>query len=211
MKYLLKNKSILFNGVILLGFVYFFWLMLKITFYYIPFSSTANFLQIKQTEVEQRPEYLSLFYIHVYSSIFVLLFGFFVMFISKKYIVFHRISGKIYVLFTLFLASLSGVYIGFFANGGFWSKLSFILLGLFWFYSTLKAFLEVKKGNINKHQQWMWRSYALCCSAITLRLWKVILVYLFQPNPMDVYQIIAWLGWVPNWLLIEYLIIKRKK
>jgi hypothetical protein len=52
----------------------------------------------------------------------------------------------------------------------------------------------------------MYRSYALAVSAITLRLWKVVLVYFFQPNPMDVYEVIAWLGWVPNLILIEILI-----
>ncbi|TXI90050.1 MAG: DUF2306 domain-containing protein, partial [Chryseobacterium sp.] len=26
---------------------------------------------------------------------------------------------------------------------------------------------------------------------------------------MDVYQIIAWLGWIPNILIIEYLITKK--
>ena len=35
----------------------------------------------------------------------------------------------------------------------------------------------------------MMRSFALTFSAITLRLWKVIIVYLFHPAPMDVYQI----------------------
>ncbi|MGE8242005.1 MAG: DUF2306 domain-containing protein, partial [Sphingobacterium sp.] len=55
----------------------------------------------------------------------------------------------------------------------------------------------------------MLRSFALTCSAITLRFWKVILVYLFQPNPMDLYQIIAWLGWVPNLLLIEFIIYRK--
>ncbi|MFP7656634.1 MULTISPECIES: DUF2306 domain-containing protein [Chryseobacterium] len=59
------------------------------------------------------------------------------------------------------------------------------------------------------HKQWMWRSFALTLSAITLRMWKVIIVYLFHPNPMDVYQIIAWLGWIPNILLIEFLITKK--
>jgi hypothetical protein len=55
----------------------------------------------------------------------------------------------------------------------------------------------------------MWRSFALTVSAITLRMWKVIIVYLFHPNPMDVYQIIAWMGWIPNIILIEYLITKN--
>jgi len=57
----------------------------------------------------------------------------------------------------------------------------------------------------------MYRSFALTLSAITLRLWKVILVYLFQPAPMDVYQIIAWLGWIPNIILIELYLFKKFK
>lgn len=200
----------IFNGIILLGFLYFFLLMLRITLYYVPFSSSASFLMIKQTEVESRPEYLTLFYTHVYSSIFVLLAGFMALFFSKKKTVLHRFSGRIYVVVTLLLSSLSGVYMGVFANGGIVGKLSFVILGILWFYTTYRAYLEIRKRNIKSHQQWMWRSYALCFSAVTLRLWKVILVYLFHPNPMDVYQIIAWLGWVPNLILIEYL-IKTKR
>jgi hypothetical protein len=56
----------------------------------------------------------------------------------------------------------------------------------------------------------MLRSFAMAFSAITLRLWKVILVYLFQPSPMDLYQIVSWLGWIPNLLLIELYIFKQK-
>ena len=56
----------------------------------------------------------------------------------------------------------------------------------------------------------MLRSFALAFSAVTLRLWKVIIVYLFHPSPMDVYQIIAWLGWIPNLLIIEYYIFKHR-
>ncbi len=57
----------------------------------------------------------------------------------------------------------------------------------------------------------MLRSFALTFSAITLRFWKVILVYLFQPAPMDVYQIIAWLGWIPNLLIVEYYLYNQLK
>ncbi len=65
-----------FKILLILGFVYFFWLMLKITLEYIPLDPNVSFLMIKQTEVEQRPEYLYFFYTHVYTSIFVLLSGF---------------------------------------------------------------------------------------------------------------------------------------
>ncbi|CAA7195077.1 DUF2306 domain-containing protein [Chryseobacterium potabilaquae] len=194
----------------MIGFGYFFWLMLRITLEYIPLKANVSFLMIKQTEVIERPEYLAFFYTHVYTSIFVLLSGFFAI-IRKNWGLanFHRNTGKIYILLILLFSAPSGIYMGFFANGGTFSKISFILLGSFWWFSTFKAYQLAKHKKFYEHKQWMWRSFALTLSAITLRLWKVIIVYLFHPNPMDVYEIISWMGWVPNILLVEYLNTKK--
>lgn len=211
---MLISKNIqhkIFKGLIFLAFTYFFVLMLRITLFYVPLDSTANFLAIKQTEVEERPEYLTIFHIHVYTSIFVLVAGFIALFFNKSLKKIHRWSGRVYVILTLVFSSISGIYMAFFANGGIPAKISFVILGLLWFYSTYRAYQEVRNRNIMNHRHWMWRSYTLCFSAVTLRLWKVILVYLFHPNPMDVYQVIAWLGWIPNILFVEYLILKNKK
>ncbi|WP_294286927.1 DUF2306 domain-containing protein [uncultured Chryseobacterium sp.] len=204
------NTSKLLKFLLILGFGYFFWLMLKITLEYIPLRTDASFLMIKQTEVTQRPEYLSFFYTHVYTSIFVLLSGFLAI-VRKDFGMkdFHRNAGKIYVLLILVLAAPSGMYMGIFANGGLYSKISFVLLSGLWWFSTFKAYRLARRREFAAHKQWMWRSFAFTLSAITLRMWKVILVYTFHPDPMEVYQIIAWLGWIPNILIIEYLIAKK--
>jgi len=205
-----RNISTFIKILFIIGFGYFFWLMLKITLEYIPFDPNVSFLMIKQTEVAERPEYLLFFYTHVYTSIFVLLSGFLAI-LRKDFNIknFHRNVGKIYIVLILFLAAPSGIYMGIFANGGFFSKISFVILGSLWWFCTFKAYQFARQKKFKKHQQWMWRSFALTVSAITLRMWKVFIVYLFHPNPMDVYQIISWLGWVPNILLIEYLILKN--
>lgn len=205
-----NSSSIILKTGLLLCFGYFFWLMLQLTFEYIPAKSDVSFLMIKQTEVISRPEYLSFFYIHVYSSILVLLTGFLAI-IRVKFnkIKIHQYAGKAYVFVILFLAAPTGIYMGFFANGGFFSKISFVILGIFWWFSTFKAYQLIRQKNYKAHQQWMWRSFALTLSAITLRLWKWIIVYFFHPSPMDVYEIVAWLGWIPNILLIELLIRKK--
>ncbi len=196
----------------LLFFSFFFLLMLQITFRYIPFDSAVSFLMIKQTEVTTVKPYLAIFYIHVYSAIFCLIAGFtqFNNKLLRSYRNLHRSIGYLYFIAVVFLAAPSGIFIGYYANGGIFSQISFIMLGFLWFFFTIKALLAIKKGKIKIHQQFMMRSFSLAFSAITLRLWKVILVYLFQPAPMDVYQIIAWLGWIPNLLFIEYLIRKNK-
>lgn len=208
--FIFKNFLSFIKVVLIIGFGYFFWLMLKITLEYIPLNPNVSFLMIKQTEVVERPEYLCFFYIHVYTSIFVLLTGFLAI-IRKDFGLknFHRNAGKIYIFLILLFAAPSGIYMGIFANGGFLSKISFVILGCLWWFSTYKAFNLAQQKKFKEHKQWMWRSFALTISAITLRMWKVIIVYLFHPNPMDVYQIIAWLGWIPNLLLIEYLISKK--
>ena len=197
-----------FKIVLILIFGYFFWLMLRLTLEYIPAQSDVSFLMIKQTEVNTHTEYLYFFYAHVYTSIFVLFSGFIAVFVKPKaaFRNLHRFFGKIYVILLLLLAAPSGIYMGFYANGGILAKISFVILGILWWFTTYKAYLEIRKKNVLNHKKWMYRSYALAVSAITLRLWKVVLVYFFQPNPMDVYEIIAWLGWVPNLILTEILI-----
>ncbi|WP_407712610.1 DUF2306 domain-containing protein [Chryseobacterium oranimense] len=205
-----KHIPFFLKSLLIAGFGYFFWLMLNITLEYIPFNPNVSFLMIKQTEVQDRPEYLYFFYTHVYTSIFVLFSGFLA--ILRKdfgFRNFHKNMGKIYIFLILALAAPSGIYMGFFANGGFFSKISFVILGSLWWLTTYKAYQSAKQKRFKEHKQWMWRSFALTLSALTLRIWKVIIVYLFHPNPMDVYQIIAWLGWIPNILLIEYLITKK--
>ncbi|WP_283250745.1 DUF2306 domain-containing protein [Chryseobacterium capnotolerans] len=127
-----KRNIPFFKILLIIGFVYFFWLMLSITLEYIPLDPNVSFLMIKQTEVEQRPEYLYFFYTHVYTSIFVLLSGFLA--ILRKDFGWkssHRNTGKVYIFLILILAAPSGIYMGFFANGGLFFKNFICYTGLF--------------------------------------------------------------------------------
>lgn len=206
-----KNLGkILFKSFLIGIFLYFFWLMLKLTSEYFSLKPDISFLMIKQTEVTEHPEYLYFFYTHVFTSILVLTSGF-IAILRRNFGIknLHKISGKIYVFLILFFAAPSGIYMGFLANGGTLAKLSFILLGIAWFSSTFLAFKFALKGKFKEHKKWMWRSFALTLSAITLRMWKVIIIQYIDIAPMDLYNIIAWLGWIPNLLIVEYLIFKK--
>lgn len=205
-----KNGLNVFRILLYFGFAYFFWLMLRLTLEYIPAKPDVSFLMIKQTEVTQHSAYLPIFYTHVYTSIFVLLTGFLAIIRTNFGLKnFHRSSGKIYIFLVLIFAAPSGIYMGWFANGGLFSTLSFLILGLFWWISTFLAYRYARQKKFEEHKKWMWRSFALTLSAITLRIWKLVIVYFFQPNPMDVYEIVAWLGWIPNILFVEFLIKKK--
>lgn len=213
MKPLKFNPSVFFQLCFLLCYFFFCVLMLEITLQYIPWDTDVAFLRIKQDYIHLWYYELA-FFIHVFSSFWILLAGFtqFSKKIRKKYPKLHQRMGWLYALLILVFAAPSGLVMGIYANGGFESQFAFCLLAVLWFYFTLEAILKIRKGNLSAHQKFMWRSFALTLSAITLRAWKYIIVFTFQPRPMDVYRIVAWLGWVLNLLLIEiYFFYKERQ
>ena len=186
--------------------------MFQITLQYFPVDFDVAFLRIKQQYIHFT-HYKIAFYVHVIFSVFSLLAGFtqFSKKIRTRFTRVHRIVGWIYLVSILLFAAPSGLIIGYYANGGFWSQLAFCLLAIGWFWFSLKALLAIKQKNYKKHQIFMIRSFSLTLSAITLRLWKYLIVLAFQPRPMDVYQIVAWLGWGLNLVIAEILILKYIK
>jgi len=124
----------------------------------------------------------------------------------------HKTLGLIYIALVLFIASPSGLIMAIYANGGIYSKISFTIQAILWFVFTYLAFSYAKNKDWEKHQKFMLRSYALTLSAISLRLFKWMIVGTFELPPMDTYRLVAWLGWVVNLALVEiYLIRKAKK
>ena len=182
--------------------------MVKITLQYVPIKTDVAFLAIKQNYIHLT-HYRIAFFIHVFSAILVLLAGFtqFSKKIRSKFPTLHKRMGYLYVIVTLFLAGPSGFIIGIYANGGLSSQIAFCLLSVLWIVFTLIALLKILKKQVLSHRVWMIRSFSLALSAITLRAWKYILVAVFHPKPMDVYQVVAWWLGTLNLLVAELLIL----
>ncbi|HYG52666.1 MAG TPA: DUF2306 domain-containing protein [Flavobacteriales bacterium] len=197
-----------YNAVLLYFLLAFFtYLMVRITLPYGEMKSDTAFLALKQSYIDNRV-WMNAFYIHVFTSCFLLLAGFtqFSNKILKKRRTLHRNMGKMYVFVLLFASGPAGFIMSIYANGGLYSKIAFTMLSVLWLTFTALAWYYAVKRNFVKHKNFMILSFALTCSALTLRLWKMGIVYAFNPHPMDAYRIVAWLGWVPNLLLALWLI-----
>jgi uncharacterized membrane protein len=205
-----KRKNII-NWLLAALLGYFCVLMLRITLQYIPVQTDVAFLQIKQSYIGIDPWFWC-FYIHVYTSMFALLAGFtqFWPWLLKKHKKIHRGIGYVYIVTVLFISGPASVVMGWYANGGVSSRTAFLLLSVLWIFFTAKAWQKAVQKDFKAHRHYMIRSYALTLSAISLRAWKVLIVYSFHPGPMDAYRIVAWLGWVGNLLAAEYIIRKHK-
>ena len=191
-----------------IAYAYFSYLLLLITIQYIPLDFDVAFLRIKQDEIQQF-HYKIAFFTHVYTSIFLVAIGWmqFSTYIRKKYQKWHRNIGKFYILVILLFSGPSGLIMSYYANGGIFSQTAFIILSILWMLFTYLSFRYAKMLDFKRHQKFAIRSFALTLSAISLRLFKFIIVFLFHPPPMDAYRIVSWLGWFFNLLLAEILII----
>lgn len=187
-------------------------LMLTMVLQYTAFRDDVYFLNFKQ-EFLHNPTWKTAFYIHVFSAVFALFAGFtqFSTHFLTQHRQSHRFIGKLYAWNVLVINVPVGMILALCANGGLWAKLAFIILDCLWFYFTYQAIVYARKRDFQKHRDFMVRSYALTLSAITLRGWKIILSDHFDLDPTQLYIIQAWIAFIPNLLLAEYIIQRCKR
>lgn len=114
--------------------------------------------------------------------------------------------GYIYVTDVLLITGPAGLLMGFYANGGIASRIAFVMLASLWIFFTVMALIKARQKDFKAHRRFMIRSYALTLSALTLRAWKYAITNTVELPPMDVYRMVAWLGWVVNLGVAEYII-----
>ena len=151
-------------------------------------------------------------YIHASSSLITLALGPFLLSrkIRNKNQTLHKKLGIIYYIGIL-LGGLSGLYLAFNATGGLLSTLGFGFLSLFWLGTAAVALYQIKQRQIEQHRKWMIRNYSLTFAAVTLRVWLLLFIPLAGvENYITSYTIISWLCWIPNLLIAEFYLKKRR-
>lgn len=199
---------------IIIAWILFGGLSIAISFYpisYLIAEQPIRLLLSKSAELLGNHFYIICFYLHIIFGGIALLIGW-LQFSNKlriKYMNLHRIIGKTYVTSVL-ISGIPGFYIALEATGGLSPKLGFSLGAILWVVLTFLAFTTVKKGKIETHKQLMMYSYAGTFGAVTLRLWLPLLIFLFG-SFIEAYKIVAWLSWVPNMVVVYFLIRKQKR
>ncbi|MFT5765421.1 MAG: hypothetical protein ACI8X3_002858, partial [Saprospiraceae bacterium] len=56
------------------------------------------------------------------------------------------------------------------------------------------------------HKVWMMRSYALTLSAVSLRIYQLILGHFFYMDPVVQYLLVSWVSWLGNLMILEWKI-----
>ncbi len=173
---------------------------------YLLINARFGLLSSKPDELLQNQLWNIAFYQHIFLGGVALLSGWsqFNERFRNRNLAIHRALGKIYVIVCL-LSGSAGLYLAFYATGGWVAGLGFGGLAVSWLVTTSMAYYSIRNKEIVKHQQWMIRSYALTFAAVTLRVY-LPLSQIAQIDFIDAYRVIAWVCWVPNLLVAEWMI-----
>ncbi len=117
----------------------------------------------------------------------------------------HRWMGRIYLGVAVLVGGIAGLYMSYYAFGGLLAKSGFAALALGWLYTGAMAYVAARARDFNAHRRWMIRNFALTFAAVTLRLYLPP-VFIFQLPFEQAYALIAWVCWVPNLVVAEWII-----
>ncbi len=130
--------------------------------------------------------------------------------IRRNYPALHRWLGRIYLSFAI-IGGIGGLILAPVSDGGLVAHYGFGTLAVLWLFSSIRAYTAIRGGNVQAHQEWMMRNYAMAFGAVTLRIY----LGLFGANGIpfeESYPVTAWISWVPNLILVEwYLSLKRER
>lgn len=162
-------------------------------------------------------------YIHIFGAALALLLGpfQFIKGLRDRYPVLHRWIGRVYLVGGILLGGLGGLVVAQGTVAGLTGRVGFSLLALLWWLTGWQAYASIRQGRTQAHQDWMIRNFALTFAAVTLRLYIGLGMGLLSgavgtlyPDSgalfLDVYRTVPWLCWVPNLLVAEAIVAKRR-
>jgi uncharacterized membrane protein len=167
----------------------------------------SGFYEFKGEEISSKLIFQIAFHMHFLGGAVALGVGW-TQFLKKfraKRLSLHRRFGYIYVISIVLISSPAAFFMAMQANGGFNNVVGFGMMAICWFGFTLMAFNSIKNKDVNAHERWMIRSFAVTLGAVTLRLFLPIMAISGVPFS-EAYQTISWFCWVPNLFVAEYII-----
>lgn len=208
----LKRARMVFVFMLLwMPVTFFSLLIIRNTIPYFSFSPDFTFIQ-ERAVLFLKPFYKTCFYIHIFAGMFCIgtaLLQFSSALLKKRKAI-HVWGGRIYVITVLLLGAPTGMYMSFFAKGGFSERGLFMFMAMSWFFFTFKGFTTILQKQVLAHKIWMIRSYAMAMTAVTFRIYYILL-YLFNVELTKNYEVSLWISVLGNMLVAEYLIWQKSR
>jgi len=120
----------------------------------------------------------------------------------------HRALGRGYVVAAVLTSVLSVPVVAAFDVAPA-AKAAFLLEAVLWLATTTTAFAYIRVGHIERHREWMMRSFAFAAFFVTFSVWDPALAALPLP-PDTAFAGAVLLGWLVN-LVVAEIWIRRTR
>ncbi|MEL7022828.1 MAG: DUF2306 domain-containing protein [Pseudomonadota bacterium] len=121
----------------------------------------------------------------------------------KRFRLLHRVAGSVYCI-AVGIGGTAGLRAATFAFGGASNSVAFGMMSTLWLLTTALALVNVYRGNLEAHQRWMKRSFAITLAAVTLRIELGLFIFVGGLSFSETYLIVPWTSWVGNLLILEW-------
>lgn len=179
-------------------------------FQYLSFGR-RGIIESKDANIMSDRIWMASFYTHIIFGILVLGIGGlqFLKGLRTRYLKAHRLMGKVYV-FGVTVSGVAALVAAQYSSGFLSSRIGFTAMAVTWLITIFYAYKRIRQKNVREHEFWMIRNFAVTLAAVTLRMWLGILIPLVGLSFFEAYAVVAWLSWVPNLMVAEFIIYKMK-
>jgi uncharacterized membrane protein len=126
--------------------------------------------------------------------------------IRNKHLAFHRWSGRV-LLIAAFFIGISGLTMGAIVPfGGPIAAAAVFTAGILFLISLIQAFVSIKRGDIERHREWMIRMFSLGLGIATVRIIAVPLLAFTEVTLNNAAAISFWAGWLGTFGIAEWWI-----
>ena len=120
----------------------------------------------------------------------------------------HKLLGKVYAV-SIFINILLVPYLTLSAIGGKGSTIAFLILNLFWLWTTSMGVMKAAQRKIKAHKDWIFRSYAITWVFVTFRV-VMIPLSIFLDKTLS-FPLAVYFGIGINLLFVEWQKRKNKR
>lgn len=133
----------------------------------------------------------------------------FIPYIRNRFMKFHRVSGKIYIIGSLISAFT--VYVLLVTTYSLPGAIpSLALLATIWIFTTIMAYASIRKRNVKMHKEFMIRSYVCGFAFVFIRLLPEVNyftgIFGFIEDDTMRYTIYEWICWVYPLMVTEFFL-----
>jgi uncharacterized membrane protein len=125
----------------------------------------------------------------------------------QRHLRFHRIAGRILLLLALAGVALSAFYFSMLMPfAGVSESIAIGVFGGYFVFGLVRAFVAIRRRQIETHRAWMIRAYSIALAVSTVRLVSMFIDPLLTPRgvpPREIFLLSVWIGFAVSAVAAE--------